>query len=179
MAMPKNKVIIMLRFKRFPAENNIPYEIIPGITAASGASAYTGIPLTAKGYSKSVQFITYNPCSYYSPEKWRSLATSHDTLVFYMASKNLGALTEILLRYTRNPQTPLAIVEQATTVHQKVSITTIQNYARDFGDAEYSSPSLVIIGDVVSLYEKFRWFNEDTLQPGSVFPELVVQQILV
>src|SRR5688572_22832735 len=74
------------------SEHGIPYEIIPGITAASGASAYAGIPLTARGYAKGVQFITFNPCSFYTPEKWKSLATSQDTLVFYMASKSLGAL---------------------------------------------------------------------------------------
>src|SRR5688572_18904221 len=72
-------------------ENDIPFEIIPGITAASGASAYAGIPLTARGYAKGVQFITFNPCSHYTPEKWKTWAASNDTLVFYMAAGNLSS----------------------------------------------------------------------------------------
>src|SRR5688572_2431013 len=72
-------------------ENEIPFEIIPGITAASGVSAYTGIPLTARGYAKGVQFITFNPCSHYTPEKWKTWAASNDTLVFYMAAGNLSS----------------------------------------------------------------------------------------
>ncbi|MBL7709396.1 MAG: uroporphyrinogen-III C-methyltransferase, partial [Chitinophagaceae bacterium] len=71
-------------------ENNIPFEIIPGITAASGASAYAGIPLTARGYAQAVQFITFNPTNFYSSDKWKSLAGTNDTLVFYMAAKNIA-----------------------------------------------------------------------------------------
>jgi uroporphyrin-III C-methyltransferase len=80
-------------------KNNISFEIIPGITAASGASAYAGIPLTARGYSQAVQFLTFNPNSYYSSERWKELAKSNDTLVFYMAAKNINDLVELLLRY--------------------------------------------------------------------------------
>lgn len=155
-------------------EHDIPFEIIPGITAASGASAYTGIPLTARGYAKAVQFITLNPCSYYTPEKWRSLAASTDTLVFYMAAKSLSSLTELLLRYTKRPETPLAVIEQATTEHQKVNVTTIKDCRKDFEGKNFSSPSLVIIGDVVNLYKKFNWYNTNS-KKGSVFPELAIK----
>ncbi len=152
-------------------ENNISFEIIPGITAASGASAYAGIPLTARGYSKAVQFITFNPCSRYSSEKWKSLATTTDTLVFYMAAKSLFDLAELLLRFSRRPFTPLAVIEQATTEYQRIHITTLKNCVRDFAGLTFSSPSLVIIGDVVTLHKDFNWFaaNND----GSVFNELV------
>ena len=152
------------------AEKNIPFEIIPGITAASGASAYTGIPLTARGYSQGVQFLTFNPTSYYSPDSWRQIAVSSDTLVFYMAAKNITDLAELLLRYTRKPSTPLAIIEQATTIHQQVHITTLKNCAIDFAGKQFSSPSLVIIGDVVKLHEQFNWYQ--TEESGSVFKEL-------
>ena len=156
-------------------EHDIPFEIIPGITAASGASAYTGIPLTARGYAKAVQFITFNPCSYYSPEKWKSLAASSDTLVFYMAAKSLGSLAELLLRYSKQPDLPLAVIEQATTEHQRVSISSLRNCVDDFGGKIFSSPALVIIGDVVNLYKKFNWYH--TRKEGSVFPELIVNNI--
>lgn len=152
----------------------IEFEIIPGITAAAGASAYTGIPLTARGYAQGVQLLTFNPNSYYSSEKWKSLAQTNDTLVFYMAAKNITDLAELLLRYTRRTQTPLAVIEQATTVHQQVHITTLQNCAADFSGKEFSSPSLVIVGDVISLHQQFNWFNSS--QPsGSIFNEIVIK----
>ena len=152
------------------AEKNIPFEIIPGITAASGASAYTGIPLTARGYSQSVQILTFNPNSQYSPDIWKQLANSSDTLVFYMAAKNIIDLTELLLRYAKKPATQLAVVEQATTIHQQVHITTLKDCAKDFSGKTFSSPSLVIIGDIVKLHEQFNWFHAS--ETGTVFQEL-------
>jgi uroporphyrin-III C-methyltransferase len=152
-------------------DNDIEFEIIPGITAASGASAYTGIPLTARGYAQAVQFLTYNPNSFYSTEKWKSLANSNDTLVFYMASKNIIDLVELLLRYTKNTKTPLAVIEQATTIYQKVHITTLQNCALDFKNINFSSPSLIIIGDVVNLHKRFDWFTNTEIA-GSLFNAL-------
>jgi uroporphyrin-III C-methyltransferase len=151
-------------------EKNIPFEIIPGITAASGASAYAGIPLTARTHSQSVQILTYNPNSYYNPETWKHLANSTDTLVFYMAAKNICDLAELLLRYSKKSLTKLAVIEQATTIHQQVHITTLKDCARDFADKEFSSPSLVIIGDVVKLHEQFNWFNSK--EAGTVFQDL-------
>jgi uroporphyrin-III C-methyltransferase len=151
-------------------ENEIPFEIIPGITAASGASAYAGIPLTARGYSQAVQFITFNPNSFYSTEKWKSLAASNDTLVFYMAAKNITDLAELLLRYSRKPFTPMAVIEQATTIHQRVHISTLKDCAIDFTGTKFSSPSLIIVGEVVKLHQDFNWFL--TNESGSVFNEL-------
>ena len=151
-------------------EKNIQYEIIPGITAASGASAYAGIPLTARGYSQSVQFLTFNPNSYYSPDTWKQFANSSGTLVFYMAAKNIIDLVELLLRYSRKPTTPLAVIEQATTVHQQVHITTLINCSKDFAGKKFSSPSLIIIGEVVKLHQKFKQYH--STEVGSVFQEL-------
>jgi uroporphyrin-III C-methyltransferase len=151
-------------------EKNIPFEIVPGITAASGASAYAGIPLTARTHSQGVQILTYNPNSYYNPETWKHLANSSDTLVFYMAAKNICDLAELLLRYSKKPLTKLAVIEQATTVHQQVHISTLNDCAKDFAGKAFSSPSLVIIGDVVKLHEQFNWFN--STEAGTVFQNL-------
>lgn len=153
-------------------QNQIPYEIIPGITAASGASAFAGIPLTARGFSQGVQFITYNPNSYYSPERWKELARSTDTLVFYMASRNINGLAELLLRYSRKPHTPIAVIEQATTQYQKVHVSTLDRCASDFNGRNFASPSLVIVGDVVNLHKKFNWFNGDE-ENGTVFNDII------
>ena len=151
-------------------DKHIPFEIIPGITAASGASAYAGIPLTARAHSQGVQFLTYNPNSYYNPETWKHLANSADTLVFYMAAKNICDLAEILLRFSKKPAMKLAVIEQATTVHQQVHTTTLIDCAKDFAGKVFSSPSLVIIGDVVKLHEQFNWFN--TTEAGTVFHDI-------
>ena len=152
------------------AVNEIEFEIIPGITAASGASAFTGIPLTARGFSRGVQILTLHRCSHYPPEMWKQLANSADTLVFYMAAKNINDLAELLLRYTRKPNTPMAVIEQATTSHQQVHITTLKDCEKDFAEKNLSSPSLIIVGKVVTLYEQFKWFKNG--KQGSVFTEL-------
>lgn len=154
-------------------DNHIPFEIIPGITAASGASAYAGIPLTARGYSQGVQFITFNPKSYYSPERWKELAKTNDTLVFYMAAKNITDVAELLLRYSRKPLTPMAVIEQATTPYQQIHITTLKNCFIDFTGKQFSSPSLVIVGEVVKLHGIFNWFTGS--EGGSVFKELTAE----
>lgn len=151
-------------------EHAIPFEIIPGITAASGASAYAGIPLTARGHAQAVQFLTYNTTSYYSSEKWRSLAQSTDTLVFYMTTKNINDLVELLLRFSKRPLTPIAVIEQATTQHQQVHLSTLKNCMKDFAGKNFGSPSLIVVGDVVRLHERFNWF--ESKGEGSVFKEL-------
>ena len=153
------------------AVNQIEFEIIPGITAASGASAYAGIPLTARGFSRGVQILTVHKCSHYTPEMWKQLANSPDTLLFYMGAKNILDLTELLLRYTRKPSTPLAVIEQATTSHQQVHVTTLNNCEKDFAKKSFSSPSLIIVGKVVNLYQQFNWFKSG--DKGSVFNELL------
>jgi uroporphyrin-III C-methyltransferase len=151
-------------------ENKIPFEIIPGITAASGASAYAGIPLTARGYAQAVHFLTYNPESNFPDDTWKQLALTRDTLVFYMASRNLSGLVEMLLRFSCYPLTPLAIIEQASTIHQAVYISTLRDSVIDFAGKTFLSPSLVIIGDVVSLHEKFKWHQGG--KKGTEFPAL-------
>jgi uroporphyrin-III C-methyltransferase len=152
--------------------NEIEFEIIPGITAASGASAYAGIPLTARGFSREVKILTLTQCKHYSSETWKQLANSTETLVFYMTSKHLDDLVEILLRYTRKPNTPLAVIEQATTIYQRVHVTTFKNCQKDLSGKDFSSPSLVIIGKVVNLYQQFNWFKAG--KEGSLFNELIL-----
>ena len=153
-------------------QHGLDFEIIPGITAASGASAYTGIPLTARGYAQGVRFLTYNPNSNYTHGEWKQLGASSDTLVFYMAAKSILTLAELLLRYNKKPDTPLALIEQATTLHQQVHLTTLKDCEKDFKGVHFSSPSLVVIGDVVNLYHRFNW-NKKIGEEGSVFNELL------
>ncbi len=154
---------------------NIPFEIIPGITAASGASAYTGIPLTARGYAQGVQFITLNPNSDFTPEQWEAFAKTTDTLVFYMSGKNILYLSAQLRKHGSKSDNPVAIVEQATTMYQQVHISTLAQVEADFAGKKFSSPSLVIIGYVVNHHKEFSWF--DHVSTGSVFHALTKQAI--
>jgi siroheme synthase len=88
-----------------------------------------------------------------------------------MAAKNVIDLAELLLRYTRHPETPLAVVEQATTDYQQVHTTTLQKCAADFAGRSFISPSIVIVGEVASLHNRFAWFHP-TEETGSVFKDI-------
>ncbi len=154
------------------AANNIPFEIIPGVTAASAASAYTGMPLTARGYSQGIQVLTYTHNSFFAPERWKYLANTNDTLVFYMALKNIMNVVELLLRYAKNKKTPMAIIEQASTPNQKVTITNLENSQQDIAGKTFSSPSLIVIGEVVALANTFNWFNSN--KEGNFFADVPV-----
>jgi uroporphyrin-III C-methyltransferase len=151
--------------------NHIPFDIVPGITAASAASAYTGIPLTARGISQGIQFLSYHVGNFYSTEKWKALANTSDTLVFYMSAQKVTQLAELLLRFTRQPERPVAVIEQASTPQQKIFESTLQQSAIDFAGKEFASPSLVIIGDVVPLHRSFSWYRPHATE-ASAFYEL-------
>ncbi len=137
--------------------NNIPYEIVPGVTAALGAAAYAGIPLTARGYATGVRFLTYYKSDIVSDEYWKDLAETTDTLVFYMSSETLYKVVEKLRANNIAEDKLLAVIEQATTPFQKVHITNLYQYEEKLKTKSFISPSLVIIGKVVALNEQFAW----------------------
>ena len=139
--------------------NRIPYEIIPGVTAALGSSAYAGIPLTARGYSTAVRFLTFYKSDVVTDEYWKDLATTSDTLVFYMSSETLEGVVDNLTKHNIDEEKQLAIVEQATTPLQNVYVSNIYNFQRTLGHRKFLSPSLIIIGKVVQLHEQFRWLE--------------------
>jgi uroporphyrin-III C-methyltransferase len=143
--------------------NNIPYEIIPGITAAAGASAYAGIPLTARNFSAGVRFLTYYKQDVYPETYWKELAQTDDTLVFYMSSETLGMLVARLTENNISGDKLLAVVEQATTPFQHVHTCNLYEYAEKLRQVSFLSPSLVIIGKVVGLHQSFGWMeNSDS-----------------
>jgi len=141
--------------------NNIPYEIIPGVTAALGAAATAGIPLTARGYATSVRFLTYYKSDIVTDEYWKELANTNDTLVFYMSSAKLNEVVEKLTSNNIHEDKLLAVVEQATTPFQNVHIVNLYDYKNKLKSLKFVSPSLVIIGKVVSLHEQFAWLNNN------------------
>ena len=158
--------------------NNIPYEIIPGVTAALGAAACAGIPLTARGYAASVRFLTYYKSDIITDEYWKELANTNDTLVFYMSSETLSKVVEKLTANNINENKLLAIIEQATTPLQNVHITNLYDFEKRFKGQSFISPSLVVIGQVVSLHEKFKWL-ENTNSNEYYFKPMTSQVISI
>ena len=148
--------------------HGIPYEIIPGVSAALGAAAYTGIPLTARGYSTAVRLLTLYKSDVVSDDTWRELAATNDTLVFYMSSETLDNVVGNLVKNHIAADKLLAVIEQATTPFQQVHIADLYQYEAQIKGRMYTSPSLVIIGRVVALHEKFNW-QETTITKGDYF----------
>ncbi|UWX59803.1 uroporphyrinogen-III C-methyltransferase [Chryseobacterium oranimense] len=149
-------------------QHQILFEIVPGITAASGAAAYAGIPLTARGYATSVRFLTYYKTEILSNDYWKELGTSEDTLVFYMSKGNLEGLVDRFLSAGKTEGKKIAVIEQATTPYQKVYTSSLEDFHEKLGNKDFVSPSLVIIGKVVNLYEDFSWLQEP-IQEGIYF----------
>ena len=144
-------------------ENNIPYEVIPGITAATGAAAYAGIPLTARGYATAVRFLTLYKSDVVAESYWKELASTDDTLVFYMSSETLDEVVSNLVSHHKEPSTLLAVIEQATTPLQHVHISSLADYNKNMKGQRFISPSIVIIGKVVALHQQFAWLpNSDS-----------------
>ncbi|MEP7229021.1 MAG: uroporphyrinogen-III C-methyltransferase [Ginsengibacter sp.] len=141
--------------------NKIPFEIVPGVTAALGAAAYAGIPLTARGYATSVRFLTYYKSDIVTDAYWKELANTEDTLVLYMSSETLDNVIEKLTRNNIHEDKLLAIVEQATTPLQNIHIANLYDYHKKLKGRSFISPSLVIIGKVVSLHEQFAWLTNN------------------
>lgn len=141
-------------------QNKIPYEIIPGVTAALGAAAYAGIPLTARGLSVGVRLLTYYKSDIVAKETWQELAKTDDTLVFYMSGETLATVVEQLTAYGIDAAKKLAVIEQATTPLQQIHTSSLYDYATQLKDKTFRSPSLVIIGKVVALHEQFAWLPE-------------------
>jgi uroporphyrin-III C-methyltransferase len=149
-------------------EHRIPYEIVPGVTAASGAAAYAGIPLTARGYASAVRFLTYYRAVVWDESSWKDLAATDDTLVFYMSADVLDTLVEKLLDYRISPDKYLAVIEQGTTPSQRVHLFNLSEYEEKMRGVKFASPTLVIIGRVAALHEEFQWV-ENSLSGQSYF----------
>jgi len=158
------------------AEKNIPYEIIPGITAATGIAAFSAIPLTARNHSKGVRFLTYYKSDVLSEDYWKELAQTDDTLVFYMSSETASEVVEKLTAHNISAEKLLAVVEQGTTPNQQITVVNLYEYSRTTIDRKLASPSLLIIGRVVQLHQQFKWL-ENGLNTEEYFEPVVPQPL--
>jgi uroporphyrin-III C-methyltransferase/precorrin-2 dehydrogenase/sirohydrochlorin ferrochelatase/uroporphyrin-III C-methyltransferase len=150
---------------------NIPYEIVPGVTAALGASASLGVPLTARGLSKGVRLLTYYNADAVEDKEWENLAQTNDTLVFYMSGETCFALAEKLVAHGKKTDTPVLLAEQATTPLEAVSLSTIGNCREEWQNRAFLSPALLIIGSVAALHHKYAW-KDYLKEAGEYFPEV-------
>lgn len=135
----------------------VPFQVVPGITAASGCSAYAGIPLTHRDYAQSVRFLTGH-LKEGSPElPWSELVYENQTLVLYMGLVGLEKICAQLIAHGQRPDMPVALVSKGTTPEQKVVVGTLEDIASKVNDHQIVPPTLTIIGEVVSLREKLQW----------------------
>ncbi|MDI7661269.1 siroheme synthase CysG [Cronobacter universalis] len=134
----------------------IPFSVVPGITAASGCSAYAGLPLTHRDYAQSVRLVTGH-LKNGGEFDWHNLAAEKQTLVFYMGLNQAAAIQEKLIEHGMDPQMPVALVENGTSVKQRVVTGVLTELGALAQRVE--SPSLIIVGRVVALRDRLNWFS--------------------
>lgn len=141
------------------AEQRIPFQVVPGITAASGCAAYAGIPLTHRDHAQSVRFVTGHLKDNTINLPWQEFVHSGQTLVFYMGLVGLPTICQQLIAHGRAASTPIALVQKGTTPEQKVIVSDLANMEEEVGKHDIHAPTLLIIGDVVQLQSQLQWFD--------------------
>lgn len=141
------------------AAEGIAFQVVPGITAASGCASYAGIPLTHRDYAQSVRFVTGHLKDHSCDLPWVDLVAPGQTLVFYMGLVGLPLICEQLIRHGRAADTPAALIQQGTTRNQRVFTGTLANLPQLVAEHKVHAPTLVIVGEVVTLRQKLAWFE--------------------
>jgi uroporphyrinogen III methyltransferase/synthase len=143
----------------------IPFEAVPGVTSASAAATYAGIPITHRDFTSSVAFITghEDPTRENSRIAWDKISTGIGTLVFYMGIKNLPFITESLMANGRAPETPVAVIRWASTPEQHSVVGTLATIVERVTEAKITPPALVVVGEVVGLRDTLNWFEKKPL----------------
>src|SRR3990172_10616319 len=143
----------------------IDYEVVPGVTAGVAAAAYAGIPLTHRDFTTTVAFITghEDPMKDESNIYWDKISTGIGTLVFYMGIGNLEPNMKKLMENGRSPDTPVALIRWGTTAQQETLVGSISDIAEKAKKVNFKAPAITVVGGVVSLRNKLRWFDERPL----------------
>jgi uroporphyrinogen III methyltransferase/synthase len=147
------------------AEAGVPFEVVPGVTSAIAAPAYAGIPVTHRDHTSTFAVVTghEDPTKADSSIDWQKLATGVGTLVFLMGVGNLPKIVAKLIEHGRDAQTPVAIVQQGTEARQKTVTGTLADIVERAREADIKPPAVTIVGDVVRLRERLRWFDTKPL----------------
>ena len=148
-------------------ERGIPFEILPGVTSAVSVPAYAGIPVTHRGVAVSFAVVTghEDPTKAHSNIRWEHLATGVDTLVFLMGVANIPVITKKLIKHGRPADTPAAFIRWGTHPEQETYVTTVGEAAETVVRAGIRPPAIFIVGDVVKLRDKLRWFDRPATRP--------------
>jgi len=141
------------------AQSNVPFQIVPGITAASGCATYAGIPLTHRDHAQSCVFVTGHLKNGTVDLNWPMLANSNQTVVIYMGLVGLPYICNKLIEHGVSKHMPIALIEQGTTNNQQVYTGTLDTMPVLIQDKDVTAPTLIIIGSVVSLHNNLAWFN--------------------
>jgi len=154
------------------SENGIPFEVVPGITAALGVAAYAGIPLTHRDCAQSCVFVTGNLKDGSMDLDWPALARPRQTIVVYMGLTGLPLLCAKLVEHSLAAATPAAVVQQGTSETQRVVTGTLATLPQLAADAVLHGPTLIIVGDVVRLRKRLNWFSPEAAQsaPAAAAP---------
>ncbi len=146
--------------------HGVPYQVVPGITAANAAASYAGIPLTHRDHSQSVRFVTGFLKAGAPNEKFENLLDTNETVVFYMGLHSLARLTTGLINAGRSPETPIAIVSNASMPNQQVLTGTLESIVALQEQNQLPTPALLIMGDVVALHDDLAWYNKHNKDTG-------------
>jgi len=139
--------------------NGIPFEVVPGVTAACGVSSYAGIPLTHRDYAQSCTFVTGHLQDGSTNLDWTTLVRPRQTVVIYMGLGGLEEICRQMMQHGARPELGVAVVQDGTTESQKVICGTLADIATRVADGQLRSPCLTIIGDVVRLHPQLQWFS--------------------
>ena len=153
------------------AAEGVPFQVIPGITAASGCAAYAGIPLTHRDYAQSVTFVTGHLKDGTININWPVLAQPNQTVVFYMGLIGLPIIVEQLIAHGVALTMPIALIQQGTTHQQRVYTGTLATILELVTNDPPQPPTLLIVGEVVSLRDKLNWFNPPEQIPPANYAE--------
>ena len=141
------------------AAEGIPFQVVPGITAAAGCAAYAGIPLTHRDYAQSVVFVTGHLQDGTVNLNWKALVQPRQTIVFYMGLHGIDTICRELIRHGMPSSTLAALVQQGTTRNQRVLTGDLETLPSIVDKAHVKAPTLIIVGDVVELQGRLKWFE--------------------
>jgi uroporphyrinogen III methyltransferase/synthase len=147
------------------ANEGIEFEIVPGVSSAIAAPAYAGIPLTHRLYSSSLAIVPgyEDPAKKESLIDWSKLATGVGTIVFLMTIKNIETVCKKLIEHGRKAETPVAVIRWGTRPDQKTIVSTLKDIAKSVKEKEIKPPAVMVVGDVVNLREKLKWYEKKPL----------------
>lgn len=153
------------------AQAGIPFQVVPGVTAAAGATAYAGIPLTHRDHAQSVTFITGHCRPDGDDLDWQTLARGRQTLAIYMGTVKAAAISQQLIAHGRSSTTPVAVIGRGTRVDQQVLIGTLAQLESLAQQAP--TPALLVIGEVVNLHHQIAWFGQQPQTESAISPSVV------